>query len=99
MMLSVLEDDVLANRFRHRNTGVNDLLLYSSTCGCGLDMVPIAGDTPEIAISEYAMDTGNLGFRLDKPLGVRFLPIAPLKAGQETEFSHDFVCNSAVVAL
>ena len=99
VMLSVLEDDVLANRFRHRTISVNDLLLYSSVCGCGLDMVPIAGDTPEVAIAEYAMDTGALAYRLDKPLGVRFLPIASLKPGQETTFSHDFVCNSAVVAL
>ena len=99
VMLSVLEDDVLANRFRHRLTSVNDLLLYSSVCGCGLDMVPIAGDTPEACIAEYATDTGALAYRLSKPLGVRFLPIAPLKAGQETSFSHDFVCNSAVVDL
>lgn len=99
VMLSVLEDDVLANRFRHRNVSINDLLLYSTVCGCGLDMVPIAGDVPEVCISEYATDTGVLAFRLNKPLGVRFLPIAQLKAGQETTFSHDFVCNSAVVSL
>ncbi|HGG06330.1 MAG TPA: DUF711 family protein, partial [Aliiroseovarius sp.] len=99
VMLSVLEDDVLASRFLHRAVSVNDLLLYSSVCGCGLDMVPIAGDTPEVAIGEYAFDTGHLAFRLDKPLGVRFLPISRLKAGQKTEFSHDFVCNSAVVSL
>ena len=99
VMLSVLEDDVLANRFRHRAVTVNDLLLYSSVCGCGLDMVPVAGDTPEVAIAQYATDTGALAYRLKKPLGVRFLPIAPLKAGQETTFSHDFVCNSAVVSL
>ena len=99
VMLSVLEDDVLASRFRHRDVTVNDLLLYSTTCGCGLDMVPIGGDTPEISIAEYASDTGALAFRLHKPLGVRFLPIAALKAGQETEFSHDFVCNSAVASL
>ena len=99
VMLSVLEDDVLANRFRHRTISVNDLLLYSTVCGCGLDMVPISGDTPEMAMSEYAMDTGALAYRLNKPLGVRFLPIESLKAGQETTFSHDFVCNSAVVTL
>jgi uncharacterized protein (UPF0210 family) len=99
VMLSVLEDDVLANRFRHREVSVNDLLLYSSVCGCGLDMVPLSGDTPEAAISEYAKDTAAMAFRLKKPLGVRFLPIASLKSGQETLFSHDFVCNSAVVNL
>ena len=97
VMLSVLEDDVLANRFRHRSVTVNDLLLYSSVCGCGLDMVPISGDTPEVSISEYAKDTGALAFRLNKPLGVAFTHRF-LKAGQETSFSHD-LCNTAVVAL
>jgi uncharacterized protein (UPF0210 family) len=99
VMLSVLEDEILANRFRHRACTVNDLMLYSSVCGCGLDMVPISGDNPEASIAEYAMDTGNMAYRLSKPLGVRFLPISSLKAGQETAFSHDFVCNSAVVTL
>jgi uncharacterized protein len=99
VMLSVLEDDVLACRFRYKDISVNDLLLYSSVCGCGLDMVPIAGDTPEASIAAYAQDTGSMAFRLHKPLGVRFLPIAGLRGGQETEFSHDFVCNSGVAEL
>ncbi len=99
VMLSVLEDDVLANRFLHKSVTVNDLLLYSSVCGCGLDMVPISGDTPEVSIAEYSCDTGHMAFRLNKPLGVRFLPIGRLKEGQRTEFSHDFVNNSAVVRL
>lgn len=99
VMLSVLEDDVLASRFSHRNVSVNDLLLYSSVCGCGLDMVPVSGDTSEDAIAEFASDTAHLAFRLNKPLGVRFLPISRLREGQKTTFSHDFVNNSAVVRL
>lgn len=99
VMLSVLEDDVLANRFRHQTVTVNDLLLYSTVCGCGLDMIPISGDTPEVSIKEYMADIGALAFRLNKPLGGRLLPIRQLRAGQATTFSHDFVCNSAVVRL
>ena len=99
VMLSVLEDDVLAKRFLHRDVSVNDLLLYSTVCGCGLDMIPITGDTPEQSISEYSADTGNLAFRLDKPLGVRFLPVSRLKEGQKTNYNHDFVNNSGVVRL
>ena len=99
VMLSVLEDDILASRFAHRNVSVNDLMLYSSVCGCGLDMVPVSGDTSEAAIAEFASDTAHMAFRLNKPLGVRFLPISKLRDGQKTTFSHDFVNNSAVVRL
>ena len=99
VMLSVLEDDVLAKRFLHRAVTINDLLLYSTVCGCGLDMIPITGDSSEQAIAEYSEDTGNLAYRLDKPLGVRFLPVTRLKDGQMTSYSHDFVNNSGVVRL
>ena len=99
VMLSVLEDDVLAKRFLHKTINVNDLLLYSTVCGCGLDMIPIAGDTSEHAISEYSIDAGSLAYRLDKPLGVRFLPVFGLREGQMTNYSHDFVNNSGVVKL
>jgi uncharacterized protein (UPF0210 family) len=99
VMLSVLEDDTLASRFANRLVGVNDLLLYSSVCGCGLDMMPIVGDTPVRNLAAYTRDTGKMAFRLKKPLGVRMLPIDRMKEGQETKFSHDFVNNSAVVEL
>ena len=99
VMLSVLEDDVLSKRFEHRQVKVNDLLLYSSVCGCGLDMIPLSGDTPEVAISGYSIDTGSLAFKLNKPLGVRFLPITHLRDGQRTEFNHDFLNNTSIISL
>ena len=47
LMLPVLEDPVLATRAAERRYSVRDLLLYSSVCGTGLDVVPLAGDVRE----------------------------------------------------
>src|SRR2546423_9690225 len=46
LMLPVLEDPVLAQRASEGRFSVRELLLYSSVCGTGLDVVPLAGDTP-----------------------------------------------------
>src|SRR5439155_16350081 len=45
LMLPVLEDPVLATRAAEGRYSVRELLLYSSVCGTGLDVVPLAGDT------------------------------------------------------
>ena len=45
LMLPVLEDPVLAQRAGEGRYSVRDLLLYSSVCGTGLDVVPVPGDT------------------------------------------------------
>src|SRR2546426_9258936 len=44
-MLPVLEDPVLARRASEGRYSVRDLLLYSTVCGTGLDVVPLPGDT------------------------------------------------------
>lgn len=99
VMLSVLEDDSLARSFSRRAVTVNDLLLFSTVCGCGLDMIPISGDSSEVSVVDYASDTASLAFKLDKPLGVRFMAVAKLRDGEQTSFSHDFVNNSSVIRL
>src|SRR3989440_10924017 len=45
LMLPVLEDPVLARRASEGRFSVRDLLLYSSVCGTGLDVVPLPGDS------------------------------------------------------
>ncbi|MEP6995875.1 MAG: DUF711 family protein, partial [Acidobacteriota bacterium] len=51
LMLPVLEDPVLAHRATEGRYGVRELLLYSSVCGTGLDLVPLPGDTPTLTIA------------------------------------------------
>ena len=89
VMLSVLEDDVLANRFSSGHVSINDLLLYSSVCGCGLDMIPIAGNLSHSSLSNLASDVGSMAFRLNK-LGVRMLTMHGKRIGEKTDFYHDF---------
>lgn len=99
VMLSVLEDDVLAARFSSGHIDINDLMLLSSVCGCGLDMIPISDDVSNSSLSSVVKDVGSMAFRLKKPLGVRLLTMHEKKPGEETNFSHDFVTNSKVTAL
>ena len=44
IMLPVMEDVGLAKASDQNRFGIIDLLAYSSVCGVGLDMVPVAGD-------------------------------------------------------
>lgn len=99
VMLSVMEDDLLAERFGSGHVTINELLLYSTVCGCGLDMVPIAGSESEKSIARITSDVAHLAFRLNKPLGVRLLSIDTKAAGEQTSFAHDFVTNTAVSHL
>ena len=41
VMYSVLEDDFLAESIRKQKLNVDSLMLYSTVCGCGIDMVPV----------------------------------------------------------
>jgi len=44
LMLPVIEDMVLAKRAMEDNYTVEELLLFSSVSGTGLDVIPVAGD-------------------------------------------------------
>ena len=99
LMLPVLEDDVLAARASEGRFGVRELLLYSSVCGTGLDVVPIPGDTPEAAIARLLLDVAALSTRLDKPLSARLLLAPGLAAGEQTAFENQYLTNARVLAV
>src|SRR5437762_13718346 len=60
LMLPVLEDPVLAQRATEGRFSVRELLLYSSVCGTGLDVVPLAGDTPADRLAGLTADMAAL---------------------------------------
>jgi len=95
-MLSVLEDDVLSHRASQRNYDINSLLLYSSVCGCGLDMIPLSGNVLAEELASIHMDLIQLSKRYKKPLGIRFLPIPNREAGEIAKFSHDFLVDTRI---
>ena len=99
LMLPVLEDDVLAARAAEGRFGIRELLLYSSVCGTGLDVVPIPGDTPVEAIEGLLLDVAALASRLSKPLSARLLLAPGLAAGEVTSFASPYLTNSAVLAV
>lgn len=99
LMLPVLEDDVLAARASEGRFGVRELLLYSSVCGTGLDVVPIPGDTPAPSIARLLLDVAALATRLDKPLSARLLLAPGLAPGERTVFENPYLVNSTVLAI
>jgi uncharacterized protein (UPF0210 family) len=99
LMLPVLEDDVLAARAAEDRFGVRELLLYSSVCGTGLDVVPIPGDTPTAALERLLLDVAALATRLEKPLSARLLLAPGLGAGETTRFDSPYLVNSRVLPV
>ncbi len=99
IMLPVLEDPGLAAAVTEGRIGVDGLLAWSSVCGVGIDMVPVAGDTPVERIAALITDVAAMSSRLNKPLSVRVLPIQGKRAGEMTEFDSPYVCNAAIMFL
>ena len=92
-MLSVAEDNVLAQRVAERAVGIKDLLLYATVCGCGLDMLPLRPETPATQLSALVQAVSVISHRWDKPLIARLLP-TPLDTEGRTCFRHDFLVNT-----
>ena len=95
VMLPILEDAGLARSA----VGVQQLLLYSSVCGCGLDCVPVAGDATAEQMARVFLDMAALAHRLRKPLSARFFPVAGAAVGDDVTFAHPFLLPSRVVSL
>jgi uncharacterized protein (UPF0210 family) len=99
LMLPVLEDPVLATRAAEGRYTVRELLLYSSVCGTGLDVVPLAGDTSINELAALIRDVAALSTKLHKPLSARLFLIPGKKAGDRAEFSNPFLTSSVVMKL
>jgi hypothetical protein len=99
LMLPVLEDEVLAARASEARFGIRELLLYSTVCGTGLDVVPIPGDTPVAALERLLLDVAALSTRLDKPLSARLLLAPGLTAGEMSAFDNEYLTNARVFAV
>jgi len=97
VMYSVLEDPRLAVvNSEPGSLSIDSLLVFSTMCGCGIDMVPVPGDIPEEEVASIMLDIAAIAIRLNKPLGVRLLPIPGKVAGELTDFDHDFLHNTKI---
>jgi uncharacterized protein (UPF0210 family) len=96
VMYSVLEDSVLSKNDRSNNYSIDSLMAYATVCGCGIDMVPIPGEVFEGEIASLMVDVGTMAAKLNKPLGVRLLPVPNGKVNQFTLYNYDFLCNTRI---
>jgi uncharacterized protein len=99
LMLPVLEDPVLAARAREGTYGVQELLLYSSVCGTGLDVVPLAGDTSPERLAALIRDVAALSAKWQKPLSARLLPVPGVRAGDAVHFDDPLLTDCVAMRL
>ena len=99
VMFSPLEDDWLAKQSYNNGLSPESLMLYSSVCGCGIDMIPLPGDIFVETISCLISDVISLSQKLNKPLGVRILPIPGKFSNEKTSFNHDFLSDMKILNI
>jgi len=99
LMVPVLEDSVLAQRWSEGTLTVDALLAYSAVCGTGLDTVPLPGDVTAEQLARIIGDMASLAVKLRKPLSARLMPIPGKKPGDRTEFNDPFLVNATIQRL
>ncbi|HXX99549.1 MAG TPA: DUF711 family protein [Candidatus Limnocylindrales bacterium] len=96
LMLPVLEDPVLAERWNAGLVTLDALVSYSAVCGTGLDTVPLPGDATVEQLARIIGDVATLSVKWNKPLSARLLPVAGKLAGQQTEFTDPSLLNGVI---
>lgn len=96
LMLPVLEDAVLAQRAIEGRYGLRDLLLFSSVCGTGLDVVPVPGDTSIATLTNIILDVAAQSVKLRKPLSVRLYLIPGAKPGDKVHVDDPLLTDTVV---
>ena len=99
VMFSPLEDDWLAKQSVQGILNIESLMLYSTVCGCGIDMLPLPGDVFCETLASLISDIVTLSFKLKKPLGIRVLPIPGKFSNDKTNFNHEFISDMKIMNI
>jgi uncharacterized protein len=99
LMLPVLEDSVLAQRWSEGRLTIDSLLSYSAVCGTGLDTIPLPGDVSREHLERIYGDVASLSVKWHKPLSARLQPAPGRKPGEMTEFDDPFLVNAKIQPL
>jgi uncharacterized protein (UPF0210 family) len=99
LMLPILEDKRLAQRWSEGRISLDALLSYSAVCGTGFDTIPLPGDTTVEQLSLIIGDMASLAYKWHKPLSARLLPVAGKSPGDTTEFDDPFLVNTTLQPL
>lgn len=99
LMVPVMEDKLLAQRWAESTYNVDSLLAYSAVCGTGLDTVPLPGDISVDQMERIFGDVASLAFKWNKPLSARLQPVPGKKPGDTTAFQDPFLFNTTIHAV
>jgi uncharacterized protein (UPF0210 family) len=99
LMVPVMEDKLLAQRWAEGTYNIDSLLAYSAVCGTGLDTVPLPGDVSIEQMERIYSDVASLAIKWNKPLSARLQPIPGKKAGDRTEFDDPYLFNTTLHPL
>jgi hypothetical protein len=99
LMLPVMEDTVLAQRWSEGRISMDALLSYSAVCGTGLDTIPLRGDVTTGQLERILGDVASLSVKWHKPLAARLQPVTGKKPGEMTEFDDPFLVNARIQPL
>jgi uncharacterized protein (UPF0210 family) len=96
LMLPVMEDRRLAQRWAENTYEIDSLLAYSAVCGTGLDTVPLPGDVSEERLAKIFGDVAALAWKWHKPLSARLQPVKDKTAGDKTDFDSPYLFNTTL---
>jgi uncharacterized protein len=99
LMLPILEDSRLAQRWSEGRISIDALLSYSAVCGTGLDTVPLPGDISTEQLSLIIGDMASLAVKWHKPLSARLFPVQGKGPGDKTELDSQFLVNATIQPL
>lgn len=100
LMLPVIEDVTLAKRANENWYTVQELLLFSSVSGTGLDVIPIPGNTSAATIERVLTDVASLSLKYtNKALSARLFLIPNQVEGDLVEFKNPFLTASRVMKI
>ena len=99
LMVPVMEDKLLAQRWSEGTYDTDALLAYSAVCATGIDTVPLPGDISEAQLMRIYGDVASLAWKWHKPLAARLQPVAGRRAGEETDFRDPYLFNTRIHPL
>jgi uncharacterized protein (UPF0210 family) len=98
LMVPVMEDKLLAQRWSEGTYDTDNLLAYSAVCGTGLDTIPLPGDISTEQLGRVLGDVASLAWKWKKPLSARLQPVWGKKMGERTEYKSEYLFNTTVRA-
>ena len=99
VMYSLIEDMVYAEDNNRLGFSIDRMIALSTMCGCGCDMVPVPLETPVEKIKTVMLEIACVSSRLQKPLGVRLLPVESTDSFTHFLGEADFCVNTRLVEL